>query len=78
MSLGFPCPVCRGFTGRVKDSRPNLLGIRRRRECSKGHRYSTQERLIDPEEQTLAKRDRGARCTATKIFGDLHRREVGS
>lgn len=36
------CPKC-GGTSQVLDSRANESGIRRRRRCEAGHRFTTQE-----------------------------------
>lgn len=43
VGVGFRCPVCSAQTA-VADTRPNRLGIRRRRAClSCGHRFTTYE-----------------------------------
>lgn len=41
---GFPCPDCNARTF-VQDSRNEKDGVRRRRECVKGHRFTTYEHL---------------------------------
>lgn len=42
--LGPGCPSCGSTDSTVVDSRPNPSGqIRRRRECPRGHRYTTYE-----------------------------------
>jgi hypothetical protein len=48
-SLALRCPVCRAGT-RVINSRGRETGdeIYRRRECEKGHRFSTEEKAFDP------------------------------
>lgn len=43
----FACPECGSPSKRVVDSRPKGIGIRRRRECEKGHRFTTHERVIE-------------------------------
>lgn len=45
-SLALPCPECGSNQSRVTDSRANETGIRRRRQCINGHRFSTQEILL--------------------------------
>ncbi len=37
------CPKCGSDVSQVKNSRPTQHGIRRRRICPKGHRYTTYE-----------------------------------
>lgn len=49
-SESLPCPECDSAT-RVADSRPNSKGIRRRRECSAGHRFTTMELPNKPSER---------------------------
>lgn len=39
------CPEC-GALGEVTDSRPNEVGVRRRRRCPSGHRFTTQEIIL--------------------------------
>lgn len=41
---GLNCPQC-GAKGMVTDSRPHPKGIRRRRACANGHRYSSLEQI---------------------------------
>ena len=41
---GLNCPEC-GAKGMVTDSRPHPKGIRRRRACKNGHRYSSIEQI---------------------------------
>ncbi len=41
-SKSFPCPHCGGNTA-VGDSRPSHNGIRRRRYCKCGHRFTSYE-----------------------------------
>lgn len=43
-TIGFPCPECGEPKCEVKDSRPAMHGIRRRRLCTKcSHRFTTME-----------------------------------
>ncbi len=51
MRHGFKCPQCGVLSVSVKDSRPFSEGavIRRRRECSAGHRYTTYEKVGHPD-----------------------------
>lgn len=41
------CPKCGSDSLRVLDTRERSIDIRRRRECSKGHRFSTLEIFWD-------------------------------
>lgn len=43
---GVVCPEC-GGESEVKDSRSHKNGIRRRRICDQGHRFSTLESVVD-------------------------------
>lgn len=45
MSDGIKCPSCAGKS-MVVDSRPDKKGIRRRRRCDCGHRFSTIETVL--------------------------------
>lgn len=48
MSIGFACPTCGAPKTDVKDSRPREAGgIRRRRTCGCGHRFTTYEFAAD-------------------------------
>lgn len=40
------CPECRGATA-IIDSRSAVTGIRRRRACANGHRFTTYEKIDD-------------------------------
>ena len=43
----YKCPFCEKGRARVINTRPNTLGVYRRRECyACGRRFSTQEKLI--------------------------------
>jgi hypothetical protein len=44
--LGLRCPKCGGRHHRVKDSRDTQFGIRRRRECPCGARFTTLEHPV--------------------------------
>lgn len=45
---GLECPICGSTVSSVTDTRPvpSKGCIRRRRECSEGHRYTTHEILV--------------------------------
>lgn len=45
MSDGIKCPSCSGKS-MVVDSRPHKKGIKRRRSCECGHRFSTLETVL--------------------------------
>ncbi len=45
-SKSFPCPHCGGNTA-VGDSRPSHNGIRRRRYCKCGHRFTSYETVAE-------------------------------
>lgn len=47
----FPCPECGGKLKAVIDSRSALSGVRRRRECVKGHRFTTLETVVPDSKQ---------------------------
>jgi transcriptional regulator NrdR family protein len=48
--LSTPCPYCGVTEGNVVDVRKAAHGqIRRRRECSAGHRYTTYENVEHPD-----------------------------
>ena len=47
----FPCPECGGPLRAVIDSRSAPNGVRRRRECVKGHRFTTLETVIEHTKQ---------------------------
>ena len=42
-----PCPEC-GSRAQVIETRRNSHGVRRRHECGNEHRFSTQEKLMNP------------------------------
>jgi transcriptional regulator NrdR family protein len=44
--LGLRCPNCGGRHHQVKDSRDTQFGIRRRRECPCGARFTTLEHPV--------------------------------
>jgi transcriptional regulator NrdR family protein len=48
MTEKFYCPVCKGYHSRVINSRPDTTGevFIRWRECSCGHRFATEERIV--------------------------------
>jgi len=50
-SKRFLCPECGGKLRAVIDSRSALSGIRRRRECLLGHRFTTLEVVVPDSRQ---------------------------
>jgi len=77
----FPCPICDAPT-RVYDSRPQGSMIRRRRECSNGHRFNTTESYLSPVQSSPlrvvepVKRDTYDYDVA-QLADDLHREARG-
>ena len=62
------CPRCAGKSSSVVDSRPNEVGIRRRRSCKDcGFRWSTMELPVADHEAETAKQ----RAELTKRIEDL-------
>lgn len=50
VSVTIACPDCGAYMTRTVDSRANEHGVRRRRECANGHRFTTQEMFGDVRE----------------------------
>lgn len=78
-----PCPVCGRLSARVTDTRGVDDLVRRRRECSEGHRWTTVELALPLEEygphKTVleALRDELLRQADTDMLLDeLHRRNA--
>lgn len=79
--LGPTCPRCRSTESSVVDTRPNPSGeIRRRRECPKGHRYTTYEAIdatrgdVDPQKlRAIAEKWSVLPCSVRiSGFGSIH------
>lgn len=46
---GIACPKCGHLEQTVRDSRPNCIGVGRRRRCAScDHAFTTQEIVVDP------------------------------
>ncbi len=72
------CPRCDGEAKRVLDSRKIGIGVRRRRECVNGHRYTTHEQIVQDYSRFVEVETAGRvavdmlRLFANELEHDLH------
>lgn len=68
----FPCPEC-GADSRILETRQlkTHLEVRRRRECLKGHRFTTCECVSVKE--NLQRKNAETKATLTRIISELNR-----
>lgn len=79
--VGLPCPRCGSMDSGVLDSRGGHrrgFFIRRRRECSNGHRYTTYEQLavedsVEPEPMSSAENETAG--VAVSVVTELEEEE---
>lgn len=67
------CPQCGSTELAVVDSRPHPLGIRRRRQCAAGHRFTT----FEIHERTLARFEKIAGLYTSMIAAVIEAGEIG-
>ena len=52
------CPVCKALKQRVIETRKSKRGIKRRRVCMNGHRFTTIERILKASVTSMMQRRR--------------------